>query len=73
MLNNKTLLEVLFRIFISDSVCFDNTFSWTRAKKVYYEAEIITIDDEYVRSEINDLIQMGDWKTLEQRFETTHF
>lgn len=51
---------------------FDNTFSWTRGKKVLYEGEVVNVDDEYVRSEINDLIEIGDWKTLEEKFETTH-
>lgn len=59
--------------FFSDSLCFDNSFSWTRSKKIYYVGEVIEIDDEYVRSEINDLIEVGDWKTLEEKFETTHF
>ncbi|XP_052799683.1 retinal-binding protein-like [Mya arenaria] len=51
---------------------FDNSFSWTRAKKVYYEYDIIAVDADYVRSEISDLVEAGDWDTLEQKFETTH-
>ncbi|XP_060563024.1 retinal-binding protein-like isoform X2 [Ruditapes philippinarum] len=51
---------------------FDNSFSWTRSKNIYYIGEVIEVDDEYVRSEINDLVEMGDWKTLEEKFETTH-
>jgi alpha-galactosidase len=56
----------------SDLLYFDNSFSWTRSKNIYYIGEVIEVDDEYVRSEINDLVEMGDWKTLEEKFETTH-
>lgn len=51
---------------------FDNSYSWTKGKKLFYVGEVVEVDDEYVRSEINDLIENGDWKTLEERFETTH-
>ncbi|KAL3857236.1 hypothetical protein ACJMK2_011928 [Sinanodonta woodiana] len=52
-------------------LCFDNTFSWTRAKKIYYMGEVIDSDDA-ITSEIRDLVSKGDWKTLEEKFETTH-
>lgn len=51
---------------------FDNTFSWTRAKTVYYIGEVLTVEDDYVKSELKDLIEEGDWETLEAKFETTH-
>ena len=60
-------------LFVTDSLVFDNSFSWTRGKKVYYEGEVVCVDDEYVRSEINKLVDVGDWATLEEKFETTHF
>ncbi|KAL4223181.1 hypothetical protein ACF0H5_016653 [Mactra antiquata] len=53
---------------------FDNSFSWTRSKKIFYAGEVIqAVEDDIVKSEINDLIEAGDWKTLEEKFETTHF
>ncbi|KAH3877261.1 retinal-binding protein-like [Dreissena polymorpha] len=55
------------------TLVFDNTFSWTRAKKVYFEGDVVSVDEGYVKSEIHDLVEAGDWETLEQKFETTHF
>ncbi|KAK3577712.1 hypothetical protein CHS0354_000410 [Potamilus streckersoni] len=52
-------------------LCFDNTFSWTRSKKIYYLGEVIVSDDD-ITSEIRNLVSKGDWKTLEEKFETTH-
>jgi len=51
---------------------FDNSFSWTRTKKVYFELDVIAVSEDYVKSEISDLVEAGDWETLEQKFETTH-
>ena len=66
-------LFVFTFLYISDCLYFDNSFSWTRAKTVYYIGEILQVEDDYVRSEIKDLIEEGDWQTLEAKFETTHF
>ena len=30
------------------------------------------MEEDYVQSELKDLIEEGDWETLEQKFETTH-
>nr|XP_022342458.1 retinal-binding protein-like isoform X1 [Crassostrea virginica] len=53
-------------------LCFDNSFSWTRSKTVYYNAEVLYEDDTQIIKEINTLVEQGDWDTLSQRFETTH-
>ena len=58
--------------FVSDVLCFDNSFSWTRSKKVYYLCEVIDPDESLISNEINKLIENGDWQTLSERFETTH-
>lgn len=63
----------MFDTIILDTLVFDNTFSWTRAKKVYFEGDVVSVDEGYVKSEIHDLVEAGDWETLEQKFETTHF
>ncbi|KAJ8312729.1 hypothetical protein KUTeg_010102 [Tegillarca granosa] len=53
-------------------VCFDNSFSWTRSKKIYYHTEVLVADETIIKYEINDLIENGDWKTLCEKYETTH-
>lgn len=53
-------------------LCFDNSFSWTRSKKVYYTCDVIAPDDTLISKEINRLIENGDWQSLSERFETTH-
>ncbi|XP_063448778.1 retinal-binding protein-like isoform X1 [Mytilus trossulus] len=53
-------------------LCFDNSFSWTRSKKIRYVCEVIAPDDTLISQEINKLIEDGDWETLSERFETTH-
>ncbi|KAJ8312323.1 hypothetical protein KUTeg_009696 [Tegillarca granosa] len=53
-------------------LCFDNSFSWTRTKKIYYSCEVLSSDETELKSEINDLIENGDWETLANNFETTH-
>ncbi|XP_048763244.2 retinal-binding protein-like [Ostrea edulis] len=54
------------------TLCFDNSFSWTRNKRIYYSAEVMYADDSLITTEINSLIEQGDWETLSQRYETTH-
>lgn len=53
-------------------LCFDNSFSWTRSKKVYYTCDVIAPDDTLISKEINRLVENGDWQSLSERFETTH-
>ena len=65
------IVHAFFLIF-SDCLYFDNSFSWTRPKTIYYVGEVLTVEDDYVQSEIKDLIEEGDWDTLEMKFETTH-
>ncbi|KAL5016996.1 hypothetical protein ScPMuIL_006585 [Solemya velum] len=52
-------------------LCFDNSFSWAKSKKVLYAAEVISAGED-VAAEIKNLVETGDWKTLSERFETTH-
>ena len=61
-----------YLILLSDVLCFDNSFSWTRSKKVYYTCDVIAPDDTLISKEINRLIENGDWQSLSERFETTH-
>jgi hypothetical protein len=56
----------------TDTLCFDNSFSWTRNKRIYYSAEVMCADDSQITTEINSLIEQGDWETLSQKYETTH-
>ncbi|OWF42695.1 retinal-binding protein-like [Mizuhopecten yessoensis] len=53
-------------------LCFDNSFSWTKGKRVNFMAEVIAPDDTLIKSEINALIEKGDWQSLSDKFETTH-
>lgn len=61
-----------YLILFSDVLCFDNSFSWTRSKKVYYTCDVIAPDETLISKEINRLIENGDWQSLSERFETTH-
>lgn len=54
------------------TLCFDNSFSWTRNKTIYYNTEVLYADDTRITTEINSLIEQGDWEMLSQKFETTH-
>ena len=65
------IVHVFFHVF-TDCLYFDNSFSWTRPKTIYYVGEVLSVEDDYVQSEIKDLIEEGDWDTLEMKFETTH-
>ncbi|KAK3084025.1 hypothetical protein FSP39_006958, partial [Pinctada imbricata] len=53
-------------------LCFDNGFSWTKSKIVYYSCEVLYTDDKEIRTEISKLVEEGDWQTLSEKFETTH-
>lgn len=54
------------------TLVFDNSFSWTRSKTIYYNAEVLCEDEALITTEINSLIEQGDWETLSRKFETTH-
>ncbi|XP_041350512.1 retinal-binding protein-like [Gigantopelta aegis] len=59
-------------------LCFDNTFSWARSKKILFNVEVVSPDDD-LKSEIEKLIEGVDninWEQIAQnsdKFETTHF
>lgn len=59
-------------IYFPDVLCFDNTFSWTRSKKIKYSCEVIAPDDDLIKQEINKLIDDCDWETLSDKFQITH-
>lgn len=59
-------------IYFTDTLVFDNSFSWTRSKTIYYNAEVLCEDEALITTEINSLIEQGDWETLSRKFETTH-
>lgn len=56
----------------TDTLIFDNSFSWTRSKTIYYNTEVLCEDEALITTEINSLIEQGDWGTLSRKFETTH-
>lgn len=68
---NSSIICLCFCLF-ADILCFDNSFSWTRTKKIYYSCEVMISDEIEINTEINDLIENGDWETLAKNFETTH-
>lgn len=41
----------------ADELVFDNSFSWSRAKRVLYMVEVITPADPGMRSEIQSMIE----------------
>nr|CAG4719772.1 RALBP [Leptochiton asellus] len=53
-------------------VCFDNSFSWTRQKKIYFIAEIINTEVDQVKPEIETLIEGGNWNSFVEKFDNTH-
>ncbi|XP_063448781.1 retinal-binding protein-like [Mytilus trossulus] len=53
-------------------LCFDNSFSWTRSKKLRYTCEVFAPVETSMIQEINKLVGDCDWKTLSEKFETTH-
>ena len=63
-------------LLVADELCFDNTFSWARSKKILYTVEVVAPDDS-LKSEIEKLIEGGDnWEQIAENsemFETTHF
>lgn len=61
-----------FLVCFTDTLIFDNSFSWTRSKTIYYNTEVLCEDEALITTEINSLIEQGDWGTLSRKFETTH-
>ena len=53
-----------------DLVTFDNSYSWTKGKKVYYNIDIVAPDD--VRSELDAVTHGGSWQRVAEETEMTH-
>ncbi len=55
---------------VADLVIFDNSYSWTKSKKVYYNADVI--DPEDVRSDLDAVTYGGSWEKVAPESEVTH-
>ena len=67
---NAFLCMNILKIGISDLVTFDNSYSWTKGKKVYYNIDLI--DPEDVRSDLDVVTQGGSWQKVAEQTEMTH-
>ncbi|CAH1802359.1 unnamed protein product [Owenia fusiformis] len=52
-------------------VVFDNTFSWTRSKTIFYHVEVIAPTDDVMQKEINERVQNGTWEAVAKQMEVT--
>ena len=71
-LNHKYLLQNIF--ILPDLVVFDNSYSWTRAKTVLYNVDIIEqdADDNSLVEDIDHMTKGGSWDAVAEKNETTH-
>jgi len=53
-------------------VTFDNSYSWTRAKQLYYIVELCT-SDSITENEVDDVSKGGSWTRLSKSLITTKF
>ena len=42
-----------------DTLVFDNSFSWARAKTVHYAVEVMPPVDDHTASEVKDMLRDG--------------
>ena len=50
---------------------FDNTYSWTKAKTLYYLVELHTCDD-VIDEEVDEVSTGGSWTRLVKDMQITH-
>lgn len=48
---------MIFRLYITDVIMFDNSYSWTKSKKLKYNIEALIEDDELL-DEINKIMDV---------------
>lgn len=58
-----------FKTCFSDVILFDNTYSWTRGKKLFYSVELLT-SDSTTQAEV-DQVSGGDWHRLADQLQVT--
>jgi len=51
-------------------ICFDNSYSWTRNKNVYYIVELLE-SDVTTKEEVDQVSSGGSWVRLEENLITT--
>ncbi|CAH1802272.1 unnamed protein product [Owenia fusiformis] len=51
------------------TIVFDNSFSWTRDKKLFYVIETIEPTDSGVNKDLNDIVQHGSWNELNSKMK----
>lgn len=69
--NHKSLISLIGNLsFVSDAVIFDNTYSWTKQKTLYYIVELHTCGD--FDHELDEVSTGGNWTRLARDMQMTH-
>ena len=56
--------------FAADAVIFDNSYSWTKSKRLFYSVELHTTDS-MMAAEVDTLSSGGSWTRLYKDMQIT--
>ena len=55
----------------SDAAVFDNSYSWTRGKKLFYNIELFMSDSKTIH-DVDEVTAGGSWTKLTKDIQITH-